>query len=145
MSPVIAVVLLIALTVAAGAVIWVIASGYLETPLTINLTSTTTASVDSSASFYTFAGVMQVQGGAVTVTDVALLSSGTDQLVAFDLDNSVVGNQTTLDLAVGETSVSFTLDTADNGATAGTYQLQVTYVSQDGGANEIVTFDVTFS
>ena len=137
-SPVIAVVLLIALTVAAGAVIWVIAQQYLNVDPQLTMKSTTSAKVTSGT------------GNATLVinadTDVSLVSISADK-GTFDtmyLDGTIV-TFTGVVTDQSMTSGDHTVKLGFTAATAGSWTITITFKDANGGDNVVNTFDVTFS
>ncbi len=123
-SPVIAVVLLIALTVAAAAIIWVITGDLLGTGTTSFVAETT--STDTATGTWT---------GKITVSTAGVLQNAS-------ISTSTVSYITsTIDLVKGSNPVTLTF----SGVTAGTYTITFTFFADGSDSQTTETLSVTFA
>ncbi|RMG41891.1 MAG: type IV pilin [Methanobacteriota archaeon] len=131
-SPVIAVVLLIALTVAAGAIIWTIVLPLLEPTETLTLTNKISSDWDSTSKVFTFKGTFDASS-AGTINSVVLDVNGGSSITAeTNSSSSVVAGANTL-------TFYFTVTSG-----AGSGSITITW-TPDGGSSTTYTFDVTWS
>ncbi len=135
-SPVIAVVLLIALTVAAAAVIWAITSGYLSGgSASLNVKTNNGGSIDSTGKNLTITLVLDASE-TISLTKASL--SGNN--LAIPNDTGVVPSA---DLDSGDNSVTITFTTTGTWAT-GSYNLAISW-NADGGSNKILSLSINAS
>lgn len=132
-SPVIAVVLLIALTVAAGAIIWTIVLPLLEPTETLTLTNTISSDWNPTNKVYTFKGTFQASS-AGTINGVVLDINGGSSLPAAS------GNFTTA-VSQGANTFEFTWSGVP---AAGSGSITITW-TPEGGSSTTYTFPVTWS
>ena len=131
-SPVIAVVLLIALTVAAVAVVWNI----IDVDGPVSVIPTTTSASGADGALTTWQGVVTVSKAGDLNQVYILHTNGT----------SIAGTITTGNaLNSGDNSVTVTFDGSSVPVGAGTYNLQFTFLPDGNSGNEIVTISVPFA
>lgn len=125
-SPVIAVVLLIALTVAATAIIWGVTSGFFETEASVTITTTSTNSTTPSWS------------GTITVSAAGELTA-----VSFGGTWTMLNLSPGGDLKSGANPVTITF--SGGAVTPGTYDISFTFIADGSEKQSAGTVSATFS
>ena len=138
-SPVIAIVLLIALTVAAAAVIWTLTSGILDSATGDSL------NVKSASGAITNGGATLTVTYTLTASSAMTISTSTivthANTTAVGVTNTVISPTS---LSAGDTSVTVTFTGANGDFIAGTYDINLSWVVV-GGSNTITASTVNAS